>query len=248
MDEYVIDYQYFGGVVELQRGFKVPSETLLKAVLTTNKLLSELSISVPYIFELLQMRNLSALVGAAFCRELSSASAGSLRLNPHQDGYPDLLLMDTYGQELWDGLQGRHQEKDPFSPYVAGGIEIKVTCGEAWNAEELAQIGAPKLGIGDSRIDFIRSLNWKAHHRESNFLLGLVWDFYNGIPIIAAVLFSKELDSNDWGKVSTPKEGAGRTTSVSVMNRQGVGKMVSNQILILNDERYQRLLERFRPR
>jgi hypothetical protein len=42
-----------------------------------------------------------------------------------------------------------------------------------------------------------------------------------------------------------PKEGAGRTTSVSVMNHQGVGKMVSHRILFLMTSGFKGCLKGF---
>lgn len=240
-----IDYVYAGGAIEIQRGVEIPQEVISEAIMQTNRVFVELSSVVPYVYELLQMRNLSAFVGAAFCQELATSSKGLLRLNPHQDGYPDLLLMDQKGQQHWNELEGQHQEKDPFSPFVMGGIEVKATCGDVPSARALSSRGLSKPGIGDSRIDLVTSLNWKAHHRETNYLLALQWDFMNQIPAIAAVMYSNSLDENDWGNIVQPREGGGRTTSVSIMNRRGVSKLASNPVFITDDPRYRDLLARF---
>jgi hypothetical protein len=240
-----IDYVYAGGAIEIQRGIEIPREIISEAIRQTNRVFVELSSVVPYVYELLQMRNLSAFVGAAFCQELATSSAGLLRLNPHQDGYPDLLLMDQDGQKHWNELDGQHQQKEPFSPFVLGGIEVKATCGDVPSARALSSQGLYKPGIGDSRIELVTSLNWKAHHRETNYLLALHWDFMDQIPAIAAVMFSNDLDENDWGKIVQPIKGGGRTTSVSIMNRGGVSKLASNPVFVVDDERYRDLLARF---
>jgi len=92
--------------------------------------------------------------------------------------------------------------------------------------------------MGDTRIEVMKSYDWKAHHRETNNLIGILWDFENTIPQIVAVFFGNNLTDNDWGKIVQPKEGGGRTTSVSIMSRQGVKKMYKNWIMIKNDDRY----------
>jgi len=239
-----IDYVFAGGAIEVQRGVKISADLIFSAVHQTNHVFEELSSVVPYVYDLLQMRNLSAFVGAAFCQELANVSDGLLRLNPHQDGYPDLLLMDSDGQKLWVELDGQHREKEPFSPFNTGGIEVKATCGDVPSARSLTAKGAGKPEIGDNRIDLIKNLNWKAHHRETNYLIALQWDFLESVPAIVAVLYSKHLDETDWGKIVSPRAGGGRTTSVSIMTRQGVQKLAANPIVVVDDNRYKELLNR----
>lgn len=240
-----MSYVVAGGVVEAQRNKAVPTKHISTAVSRTNHVFEELSSVVPYVYDLLQMRNLSAFVGAAFCRELANSSEGLLRLNPHQDGYPDLLLMDDEGRKLWTQLDGKRREKEPFSPFASGGIEVKATCGDVPSARALTAKGTTKPDIGDTRIDLVKSLNWKAHHRGTNYLIALLWDFVDTIPAIVAVMYSNNLSELDWGKIVRPKDDGGRTTSVSIMNRQGVKKLASNPILVVNDKRYKILLDKF---
>lgn len=240
-----IDYVYCGGVVEVQRGVNIPKELVLAALRSTNRVFQELSDVAPYVFRLLQMRNLSAFVGAAFCHEMAACSDGLLVLNPHQDGYPDLLTMDHFGRQLWTQLDGQYREKEPFSPFAGGGLEVKATCGDVPSARVLTAQGVSKPDIGDSRIELVKGLNWKAHHRETNQLMAIQWDFVDSVPAIVAVMYSKELSESDWGKIVSPVEGGGRTTSVSIMNRDGVKKLASNPIYIIDDSRYVRLISRF---
>jgi hypothetical protein len=53
-----------------------------------------------------------------------------------------------------------------------------------------------------------------------------------------AIFFGNNLTENDWGRIVQPKEGGGRTTSVSIMSREGVNKMYQNWIAVKNDHRY----------
>ena len=76
------------------------------------------------VFGILGMRNLSAFIGEIFAAAIIKHSDGLFLKNPHQDGYPDLLLMDKNGLKLWADLKNRTREKQPFSPFQNGGIEM----------------------------------------------------------------------------------------------------------------------------
>ena len=99
--------------------------------------------------------------------------------------------------------------------------------------------------MGDTRIHVMKSYDWKAHHRETNNLVGILWDFHCGVPHIVAVFFGNNLTENDWTPIIQPKEGGGRTTSVSIMTRDGVKKMYNNWIAIEDDKRYFDFLNKF---
>lgn len=53
------------------------------------------------IFEALGMRNLSGIVGEYFAKSIQRNSGGALHSNPHQDGYPDLVLTNTPGRKAY---------------------------------------------------------------------------------------------------------------------------------------------------
>jgi len=196
------------------------------------------------IFETLGMRNLSSMIGEYFARSVKKISNGKLESNLHQDGYPDLLLVDTperkaYFNTLFTERDGKRYpiDKEHFSPFLYGGIEVKATCGSTPSASKV-----PKLLIGEQRVNLINSFDWKAHHRTTNHLLAVLWDFIDGLPTYVAAFYQDNLNVDDWGKIVLPKEGGGRTTSVSIMKSQGVKKMCNNWIAVLNDENYINLL------
>lgn len=196
------------------------------------------------IFGILGMRNLSAFVGELFAASLIKETGEQFLKNPHQDGYPDLLLMDKFGEPVWKSLVSRLREKQPFSPFLPGGIEIKATVGSVPTPGQLAKKGLEKPDMGDERISLIKGYDWKAHHRDTNNLIGIYWDFINGAPSIAAVFYSNALGIDSWGAIVQPKEGGGRTTSVSVMTRAGVKVMYQGWLVVLNDDRYIDFLNR----
>jgi hypothetical protein len=216
-----------------------------KALNLTNQNMEVLKNVAPDLFEILGLRNLSSFVGEMFVSSLFKSADGLLAKNPHQDGYPDLLLMTKEGSELWNKLISNNQDKRPFSGFETGGIEIKATCGSVPSPDFFKKKNLRKPEIGDERINYVRGYDWKAHHRETNNLLGIYWDFINEKPIICGVFFCKELSELDWGKIVQPKEGGGRTTSVSIMTREGVYKMYSNWIAVIDDKRYMDFFNRF---
>lgn len=220
-------------------------EVIKTALSITNRKIDILNENAPELFEILGMRNLSAFVGEVFVRSLVEASNGILMKNPHQDGYPDLLIMTDEGSALWDTLKVNNQAKSPFSGFETGGIEVKATCGSVPDPKFFIKQGIRKPDIGDERIAFTRGYDWKAHHRETTNLIGLYWDFIDRKPIICAVFFGDNLNENDWGKIVQPKEGGGRTTSVSIMTREGIFKMYQNWLAVIDDKRYVDFLDKF---
>ena len=196
------------------------------------------------VFRILGMRNLSAFIGELYGAAILIEAKGLFHKNPHQDGYPDLLLMDAPGRQLWESLRVRNREKSPFSNFAGGGIEIKATCGSVPTPKACAKKGFEKPDIGDQRINCMMGYDWKAHHRESNNLLGIIWDFVDGVPRIVAVFYSANLRDSHWGAIVHPKVGGGRTTSVSIMSRLGILEMYEGWLFVLNDNSYIRFLDR----
>lgn len=189
---------------------------------------------------ILGMRNLSATIGELFVKSMEDAFEGLLIKNPHQDGYPDLLLMDDYGKNIYNQLKqsDRLKEKAPFSPFLAGGLEVKATCGSVPSQQACAKKGISRPDIGDQRIHTLVGYDWKAHHRQTNNLIGIVWDFIEGIPVIVALQFCNALTLEDWSEIVQPRAGGGRTTSVSIMTREGVAKMYRGWLFVIDDCRY----------
>lgn len=196
------------------------------------------------IFETLGMRNLSGMIGEYFARSVQKIAGGKLVSNLHQDGYPDLLLVNTpqkkaYFDKLYTINNGRRYpiDKEHFSPFKYGGIEVKATCGSTPPASKV-----PKPLIGEQRVSLINSFDWKAHHRNTNNLLGVLWDFIDGLPIYVAAFYQDKLVVDDWGDIVQPREGGGRTTSVSIMKSRGIKKMCNQWVAVLDDPAYINLL------
>ena len=239
-----LSYRRTGNKLIMPRGCELPTSIIETAITKTNEVFKDLTKAAPYVYELLGMRNLSAFVGAAFARELQDASMGMLILNPHQDGYPDLLLLDEFGRKEFDKVKDRLYAKEPFSPFHSGGIEIKATVGDVPSEKQLSLKGLRKPQIGETRVQLVSGISWKAHHRETNNLLSIIWDFKDSIPAIMVASYASNLIETDWGKIVQPKEGGGRTTSVSIINKSGISKILNNTLLIVDDSRYINLVEK----
>ncbi|MFH1108631.1 MAG: helix-turn-helix domain-containing protein [Planctomycetota bacterium] len=223
---------------------QVPALVLTSAVNVAHELIDDLYRVELDIASTLGLRNLSAFVGELVAAALRKTANGLFERNPHQDGYPDLLLMDTVGKAAWDGLRDRLNQKAPFSPFPGGGIEIKATCGSMPTPAVSTRRGAKHPALGDTRIGHMTGYDWKAHHRQTNNLIGLLWDFIDARPRIAAMFYSSDLRDEDWGVIVQPREGGGRTTSVSIMARTGIQKMYEGWLCVLAKGGYAEFLNR----
>jgi len=222
----------------------ISNEDLLKAINFCNEAIQALDAQTRQfdinIFEVLGMRNLSGMVGEYFAKSVQRFANNGLQSNLHQDGYPDLLLTNTperlaYFNTLYTEVDGKKYPKDKalFSPFLYGGVEVKSTCGSTPPASK-----TPKPLIGEQRIAIVNSFDWKAHHRETNNLLAIFWDFINEVPTVAACFYRNDLVINDWGKIVQPKENGGRTTSVSIMNSDGISKMCGGWLAVIDRPEY----------
>ena len=239
--EYIVNPNHF---VSLNENINFSNKDIINAIVFCNKAILMLDEQTKQfdinIFEALGMRNISGLVGEYFGKSIQKFSNDSLHSNLHQDGYPDLLITHTIEQKqyfstLYTIVNGKKRPKDKafFSPYKYGGIEIKATCGSTPSASH-----TPKPLIGEQRISLVKSFDWKAHHRETNNLLGIFWDFLETVPTIVACFYRNDLNINDWGKIVQPTAGGGRTTSVSIMTKTGVSKMCKGWIAVIDKPEY----------
>lgn len=223
----------------------ITSEALVEAINFSNLAIQELNKTTQdfdiNIFEVLGMRNLSGTVGEYLCHSIQRFSSERLVNNPHQDGYPDLLLIDNeikmdYLKSICSLTEDNRlspNSKADFSPFKYGGIEVKATCGSTPPASKV-----PKPMIGEQRIRLMNKFDWKAHHRDTNNLVGIIWDFINKVPTIVACFYRNDLTESDWGNIVQPKKGGGRTTSVSIMNAGGIKKMAHGWIAVIDDSSY----------
>ena len=224
------------------RGIQISVEGIENCVEKTQEIINSLSCFQVDIIKLLGMRNLSGLVGEIFASTLDNNK--ELIPNPHQDGYPDILLLDDIGKAEWDSIDN-HKDKSPFSPFPTGGFEIKATCGSTPTPKKCKEIGCLKPEIGDQRIAMVQSYDWKSHHRNTNNLFGIFWDFIDGVPTITAIFYSNKLKQTDWTKVVKPKNNKSRTTSVSMLKRDGVEKMYDNWIIMLESNIYKNFFYKY---
>ena len=217
---------------EIQRRFALAPDAVLATVVGANNSLLALEqftrmLRVP-IGKLLGMRNLSSLVSSVIVSELAVISGENLFINPHQDGYPDLIPRTpealAYSRHI--EASGRWSDKSAWTNPGFGGVEVKATCG----ITPPTRI-TPKPGLGEERSPLIKGFDWKAHHRETRRLLAAIWDFVDTVPTVTAIFFRNDLKENDWGGIVSPRAGGGRTTSVSIMTKMGVRRMADRWIV-----------------
>lgn len=243
-DDYIVSGEDLLAVSRKGDSIAVPTSIFTSAINVAHEMIDDMYAMELNVAGVLGLRNLSAFVGELVAAAVIRTGKGQFAANPHQDGYPDLLLMDAFGRSAWDRLQERLEEKEPFSPFIGGGIEMKATCGNIPppGAQIWEKIARP--AFGETRIVGMNGYDWKAHHRNTNNLLGILWDFIEGRPRIAALFYSGDLVQEDWGNIVQPRDGGGRTTSVSVMKRSGISKMYRGWICTLAAGGYREFLNR----
>lgn len=207
----------------------IDSETIRNAIVNTNKTINKIIVSTENmsfnLFDAIDFRNLSGVIGELFANELVLLN-NKLCRNPHFHGYPDIIQVST--QEMHQYVNGASVYE--FINYKFGGIEVKNTFGTKKTGSELFK--------GDTRIlDINSKLDWKAHHRKTNYLLAIMSDFIDGIPTVVAAFFSADLNEEDWNKKQEPKEGSAMTSFTAISN-QGYKKMLKGLKVCIDDERY----------
>ena len=243
-DDYHVREQ---GQISVSRGRvrgELPADTITRAVDVAHGLIDDLYAVDLDVAAVLGLRNLSAFIGELLAAAMVQVTDGLLRANPHIDGYPDLLLLDSYGRRHWNRLESRVDEKASFSPFQGGGIEVKATCGSVPSPKDCRRRGIERPDMGDTRIEVMTRYDWKAHHRETNNLVGVLWDFLERRPRIVAVFYSPEMKEEDWRKLVQPREGGGKTTSMSDMKRTGIEKMYQGWVCVLKEGGYSEFLNR----
>lgn len=173
---------------------------------------------------------LSGMLGEALITIINKSNP-NLEKNPHIDGYPDLVDVSSIDNLSFfsspfisDTIRSR------FNNYKFGGIEIKNTFG--------VKSSGRKLEKGDTRLGNInKKLDWKAHHTNTNYLLGIFSDFIDGTPQIVAAFYSDKLTSLDWKTKQNPKIDSAMT-SFSTIERTGWEKMKSNMLICIDKQEY----------
>ncbi|MBA7501608.1 hypothetical protein ES706_00181 [subsurface metagenome] len=216
----------------LADGFALEVEIIAQSVERVNNKFRQLKLKTEKmalnVFEIIDFRMISGLIGETLVSDISDNHAG-LERNPNIDGYPDLLNASKPKYRL-DIERWKAGNLKAFVKYPYGGIEVKNTFGTKKAKTNLAQ-GQTRLGKINNKLD------WKAHHTYTNNLLALFSDFIDGCPQIVAVMFSDSLSESDWKEKQNPRENS-TMTSFSVIEPSGWEKLRSGMRLCRDDPRY----------
>lgn len=232
------------------RNLTITSAELIDVANATNeyikKLVDAFSKQGFDIFYSLGQRNISGFIGEIYKNFLAS-KIEVLCLNPHPDGRPDILSLDTeeiqqYYSTCFNTVNGRLiPVKDLLTPFLYGGIEVKCSIGSS-NAPQTTRFYndyGHTFSLYEPRVGYLSGITWWAHHSSSSNLLGLYYDYYtaeNNIPQIIAALYA-ELTSEDWNSVSVGDPNKKKTSNTS-LNKQGLEKMKSNCLFCCSDNIY----------
>lgn len=207
---------------EINCGFLVTGDSIHRAIVQTNQILSDLPAS---LYKSIDYKTTSAIIGSIFCDSLTSFVDAIV--NPIEKGHPDLV----------PPVAARCSEEQLRN--YSEGLEIKCTVGNI-------KVGAD-LRAGQTRIEMMTGITWQAHHREVSELLGLVWDFVEdghtfNFPAITGSFYSDDLCVDDWGKISGT---TGRNTKVSGMGTSGKEKMGNGWVVLIDNDNYISAYTRF---
>lgn len=250
-----MEYIDFGREIVI-RNISLTSSNLISTAIDTNSYIRNL-ISIFNdinfdIFTSLGQRNISGFIGEIF-KNILANNYPDLCPNPHPDGRPDILALDTpdaikHYAKCFSEVNGRNiPVKDMFTPFKYGGLEVKCTIGSSSKYQTLQFISDHNhaFSLYDSRVGYIDGINWWAHHSSSSNLLGLYYDYYapfNGTPQILAAFYS-ELTSDDWNAVSHGNPHNKKTSNTS-LNKNGVEKMKRQCMFSVSDTDYLNQLQR----
>lgn len=195
-------------------GFEVSHNEILLAVSSVNTFLCTLP---PNLYSNIDFKTTGAMIGAIFCAKIVEFVPNTV-VNPIEKGHPDIIPVSGLGSS------------EAVLRNYPKGMEIKGTVGNLKKGSNLR--------AGVTRINDLTGITWQAHHREVNYLLGIIWDFVNDIegfnyPVITGVFFSDELNSDDWGEISGT---TGRNTKVTGMLNSGKEKMGQGVIILYDSE------------
>ena len=232
------------------RNFSLSSADLIEVANDTNfyikkliQIFNELDFD---IFYSLGQRNISGFIGEIY-KNILANKFDTLCPNPHPDGRPDILSLDTeeirnYYSTCFNNINGRLVPiKDLLTPFEYGGLEVKCSIGSSGKAQTTRFIAdyGHSFDLYNPRVGYLNGITWWAHHSNSSNLLGLYYDYYaseNNIPQIIAALYS-ELTENDWNKVSIGNPNNKKTSNTS-LNKNGLTKMKNNCLFCCSDDNY----------
>ncbi len=238
----------------------ISSETVVSVIADANRYLLALrelfdELDFP-IFVALGQRNLSGFIGEVYTHCFAN-HLPSFRPNPHADGRPDLLdlsseLAETYFEQNCHPKDNNGRQlpiKSPLAPFKFGGIEVKCTIGSPVSKyKQLFQEDTGKHGfeVGDSRVNYLKDIQFWAHHQSCGNLMGLYYDYCpqaGDAPQIMAVLQATLDPTKDWQKVSIGKPGSKKTSNTS-LTLSGKRKMFSGCVAVVDDPLYINVLKK----
>ena len=202
----------------LDCGFRVTATAVHNSVLRTNAVMAALPLT---LFRTVDFKAQSGMVGAVFASELA-AEVGAIP-NPIEKGHPDIVPLSAV-----DATEAELRN-------YPSGLEVKSTVGTITQ-------GVKRMP-GRSRIDTLTGINWQAHHRDVDQLMGITWDYVGGSadqaapPVVTGVFYAGDLTREDWGEIAGT---TGRNTKVTGMKAAGRAKMAAGAVVLLKERRYLR--------
>lgn len=237
----------------------VSAQDLVSVVEHANRYLQEIDMMcrdcAVDLFALMGQRNISGFVGEVFSHSFA-ALIPDFSINPHADGRPDLLDLSTaasrehFAKNCHLIVDSQHvPQRALLAPFKYAGLEVKASIGsprKSYRDELLRTRGDSSLPVRTSRVAFLGSLTYWAHHTDFRNLLGIYYDYADwrsGTPQIVAAFYSALEPSMDWNKVSVGKPGSKKTSNTS-LTKLGQTKLLRGCLLVSQRSEYSTALRK----
>jgi hypothetical protein len=141
-------------------------------------------------------KNRSGAVGECLGMAYCVLAGSTIAKNPHEAGSPDFFPLLESTQTYLDS---------PVSDsYKGGGFDAK--------------------GCKISDMKFM-SVVASSHHRQTNTVLVVAWNYFGGFPKILSAFFANNLTAEDWKIGSVPKNDNSKPTSSASLLKSGMDKI-----------------------
>lgn len=218
-------------------GYVITSKMVAEAAKMVNNYLSskiETEYDVDFFNSMMEGGALSSAIGSVFNKYLVRLSGDKLITNPVKGGNPDILNVSTPdGREIYNYYISKGGQV--LNPKEFGYTKKSKLDGVETKCTSFTKLSKCIFDWGTQRIWQSNKFTYAAHHNDNDNLLGILWDFVDGIPQIVAVLYSR-LEKEDWG--NPHKTEGNKSTNGYNLNAIGVDKMKHGWLCILDDPEY----------
>ena len=219
-------------------GYVITSKMVAKAAKMTNEYLASKITTdddVDFFSSMTEGGALSSAIGSSFNKNLVKVCGGNIVTNPVKGGNPDILNISTPdGREIFNNyISKRGTIVEVLNPKEFGYTKKSKLDGAETKCTSFTKTLKCVFDWGLQRVTQSNKFTYSAHHNDN--LIGIIWDFVDGIPQIVAAMYSI-LEKEDWG--NPHKTEGNKSTNGYSLNAAGIDKMKHGWLCVLDDPEY----------